>query len=144
MNRFFNILSIISISISIILIFIIVYWLTYPYKPLVFNDSVFRIKNKEVKAGGNLVYISNYCKYMNLNAIVSRTFNNGLIFITPPTTTGRPVGCAIINVNISIPTEIPEGKYYLENIYVYQVNPFRTIIVSHKSEEFTVKGRDEL
>lgn len=137
-NRAFFILSIFAIGMGIITVLTVLFWLLYPYNPIVFNDSVFPILNKTVKAGGRLSYTSDYCKYTNLTAVVSRTFVNGLIFITPPSITKRPSGCHMISVEVPIPHELPPGKYHLENIYSYQVNPIRTVTVFQNTEEFEV------
>ena len=142
MNRVFFLLSIFAIGLGIMTVLTILFWLTYPYKPLVFNDSVFPIKNKIVRQGGTLTYVSDYCKNTNLSAVITRTFTNGLVFIVPAVTSYRPVGCQVINVVVSIPVELPPGKYFLQNLYSYQVNPLRTVVVAHNTEEFEVVEAD--
>lgn len=143
MNRAFFLLSFFAIGMGIITVLTVMFWLVYPYKPIVFNDPVFPIRNRIVKAGGTLSYTSDYCKHISLTAIVSRTFVNGLIFITPPSITKRPNGCHTISVEVSIPHELPAGTYHLENIYSYQVNPIRTVTVSQNTEEFEVVEASE-
>lgn len=115
------------------------YWLAYPYNPVVFKDSVFPIVEKDIKAGHPLTYISRYCKYTKDGySQISRTFVDGIIFVTPPTTSFRPIGCQSINVQIEVPFNLPPGEYHLHNIYTFQVNPIRTIVIEKDSELFIV------
>jgi hypothetical protein len=133
-----NIISYISISSAIILLLVIFYWYFYPYKPVIFQDKVFPIAVKTIKKGDLLFYTSNYCKYMELSAHVTRTFHNELLFVTPTTITNRPMGCNTINIGVLIPNELPAGEYKIENTYEFQVNPIRKVIIKEETEAFTV------
>ena len=120
---------------SIVTIF---FWLYYPYKTVVFQDSVFTVITKTVKRSSHLSYISNYCKYINKPALVTRTFTNELLFSTPTMVTNRSMGCNTITVSIEVPQELPVGTYHLANTYLFEVNPVRKIIISENTEEFKV------
>lgn len=123
---------------TLLLVLLVVVWEDWPYNTLKFNDPVFPVINKKVKQGGLLLYRSNYCKYINLPAKVSRSFVNHLIFSSPQMYTNRRTGCNVITVGVQIPPELPPGIYYLQNIYSYQVNPLRVITLEHNTESFEV------
>lgn len=138
LRRFLIIVGWMAIIMGIGLILLFLYWFSYPFVPVIFKDPKFPIINKTIKQGGLLRFTSNYCKYMDIPAVLSREFVNDLIFITPETTTNRAVGCHSISISIVIPKELPVGIYHLHNIYKFEVNPIRTIVLMHDSENFTV------
>jgi hypothetical protein len=117
---------------------VFIYWTFYPYVPVKFLDQEFPIKNKTVYQGQMVYYTSNYCKYMNLNATVTRTFQNDIIYLTPSTITNRPMGCNTLQVGVQVPRELPAGQYQLHQLYVFQVNPTRTVSIVENTEEFMV------
>ena len=123
---------------SLLIFGLVLFWLFYPYKILVFNTPVFSVVTKTVKQGGTLKYISNYCKYVDMTARVNRVFVNDILYSTPEMTSSRETGCHIITIAVSIPRELPVGTYHLENLYEYQVNPIRKIIIEEHTENFTV------
>ena len=138
MNKLFICLSWLTIFSAIIGIAVVTYWLIYPYQLLTFNDAVFPVVNKTVKSGGTLRYVSDYCKYTDASATVTRSFVNEIIFVTPTTITNRPTGCAVITVEIALPKELPIGTYHLSNTYTYEINPLRTVVIKEDTEEFKV------
>lgn len=133
-----NALSYLSILSAIVALLVYFYWSFFPYKVLVFQDAKFPVVNPVVKKGTSLKYVSNYCKYMGLPALVTRTFNNQLIFSIPTIITNQPTGCHKITVQIDIPHELPAGEFHLVNTYQFEVNPIRKIIITEKTENFTV------
>ena len=137
-NRLLNLVSCLSLLFALAFGIIIFYWVVYPYKPMVFKAKVFPISNKIVKIGMTLSYVSDYCKNIDLPAMVTREFRNELIFVTPSTITNRPTGCHKILIGVLIPPELPAGKYIMAQTYTYQVNPIRTITVRENTEEFEV------
>ncbi len=127
-----------TIFLALLLIFIVGFWLLYPYKPLVLNTPKFKVLTPIVKQGGVLQYVSDYCKYMKLSATTTRSFVNGIIYNVPSIDTNRPCGCFKTTFQVDIPKELPVGKFYMHLIYKYKVNPIRTIVVEQNTEEFTV------
>ena len=138
MTRITNIVAYLTLLLAFILVLLGGFWLLYPYKPLVFNTPKFIVVTKTVKQGGNLVYLSDYCKYLEQMPVVSRTFANDLLFATPLITTNRPLGCNKLQIVILVPRELPPGTYRLENTYTFQVNPIRKIVVRQNSDNFVV------
>ena len=126
------------IGLMFAVVVVVIYWLTYPYNPLVFNDFEFPIINKVIHQGDMIYYRSNYCKYMNLPALVTRTFANDILYVTPSTVTNRPMGCNVITIGVSVPHELPIGSYQIKMRYDFRVNPIRTITILENTEEFEV------
>jgi len=136
--KIFYYMSVLTLIMGFLMIGLVAYWMLYPYKPVVFNDPEFPIINNIVKQGQMLIYTSNYCKYMNIPAQVTRTFANEILYVTPSTITNRPMGCNIIHISVLVPQELPIGTYQLQQTYVFQVNPIRQITITEKTEEFQV------
>jgi hypothetical protein len=137
-TKLLNFLSLFIVIIACFIVGVIIYWVTYPYKPLVFNEPEFPVLTKTVKQGGILKYTSNYCKYNEVAPLVYRTFANDLVFSTPPQTTNRPMGCHVVTIAVLVPHELPPGVYHIENTFSFQMNPLRVITIKENSETFTV------
>lgn len=135
--KILNILSWITLSFIYVVAGVMVFWSVYPYKTLEFKSKLL-VPQTTVRQGGYLEYISDYCKYVDLPATISRSFVNGIVFTTPLTFTDRAKGCNKIKVGIVIPPELAVGKYHLEIIYQYKVNPVRAITIKNESEEFYI------
>lgn len=129
-------LSIFSALVSMILVF---FWMLYPYKTLEFQDEVFPVVKKVVNRGEMVYYTSNYCKFFNFPALVTRSFINEIIYVTPSTITNRPSGCHTIKIGVVVPKELPPSNYKLEMTYQIEVNPIRVITIKEDTEMFTVK-----
>lgn len=139
-TRIFYFLAWVAILMGFVLIGLVTFWFIYPYSVVTFNDRAkFEVINPVIKRGGTLFFKTHYCKTMALPARVSRQFINDLIFLVPTTTTNRTTGCHDSIVGILIPTELPPGRYYLHNIYQFQVNPIRTITVERDTDDFIVE-----
>lgn len=137
MRNGLNTLAWITLGTCYFIIGLIVYWSVYPYNPLTFKKP-FEIKNMVVKQGGYLEYISDYCKNLELPSVISRSFINGIVYTTPSAITDRKSGCNQLTIGVHVPDELPPGKYHLEVVYRYEVNPIRTITVKNVSDEFYV------
>jgi len=122
-----------------IIIAISLYWYLYPYNIIEFQDAQFPVEKTVVYQGEEISYTSRYCKYMDLSAVVTRSYIDTLIYTMPSTVTKRMMGCHNMVFSTVIPNKLPAGKYYIHMVYKYDVNPIRTIIVEHDSESFEVK-----
>lgn len=139
MNKILQVTSYITILLALCLICLFGFWLFYPYEPLTFKGDVFKIVNKKVAQGELLKYVSDYCKYTNSSASVTRSFVNGIVYTTPTVVTSRDCGCHKITIGATVPKELPVGNdYRLEMVYQYKVNPLRTITIKRSSENFSV------
>ena len=133
-----NTISFIILFTAFILVCLVFYWLVYPYKVIEIKDPIFPVMNKVVKQGTILIFTSNNCKYMNIIAKTSRIFVDDLMHYVPQTTSNVRKGCGKINISVIVPETLPSGKYHLQNIYEYKVNPIRTITIIKDTEEFLV------
>ena len=138
MTKVFNIVSWVTLALFQFVLFLCIFWAVWPYRTLELKDTKFPVLTPKVKQGGKLVYQSKYCKYINLTATVSRSFINGVIFNTPSMITDRTVGCHTVTPLMNVPPELLPGKYRVQVIYIYEVNPIRTITIKHETEDFEV------
>jgi hypothetical protein len=139
MNKVFQIVAWITIILAIGLMFLVGFWLTYPYKPIVFNNLPLEIDTKVVKQGQPLVYVADYCKYDNIIPTTSITFVDQIVYMVPfGLAVAKPIGCAVTRFQIEIPFTLPPSEYVLKISYKYKVNPIRDATVSVESEPFQV------
>lgn len=131
-------LSIIILVSAIGLMAVLAFWLLYPYQPLVLKDPVFPLVNKVVKQGTDLQFISDNCKNVDLTAHTSRAFVDDIVYYVLPITTSVRKGCGKVTITVPVPSNLPPGKYTLQNIFEYKVNPIRIVTVTHNTEEFEV------
>jgi hypothetical protein len=142
-QKLFPIISTIVFGSWIIAIFVVVFWLTYPYDPLVINykndEMTLQVESKEVKSGGYLFYTIDYCKKMNINPIISKFFIDGLVYTIPPIPgQNHPVGCGVDRVQVYVPKAITPGDLRMRINYHFQVNPIRAIDVVAETEHFKI------
>lgn len=139
MKTFLNWMSFVSVLLALGVTILILFWEFWPYKTLEFKQDKFPIINKTIHAGDLLFYSVDYCKYTDLPALVARHIVNGYDYTMTPTVTDRPVGCHSVIISFILPKETPPGKgYHADMIYQYQVNPLRTILIKHSTENFEV------
>jgi hypothetical protein len=138
MNKLFNFIAWLSIISALGIVGLVIFWMLYPYKPIMFKDNTFPVFVKTVKQGSFAYYTTNYCKYMKIPALVTREFANDLIFVTPTTVSNREMGCHTINIAVLIPAELPPGVYVMRQRYEYEVNPIRKITIIKDTESFKV------
>ena len=138
MRKLLNLISYLTIFSAIGLITLVVVWMTFPYKTITFVSPTFKILTPTVKQGQLVKFVNNSCKHINLPATTTRIFQNDLIYYLPETKTDAPVGCHNDIISVKIPDELPPGHYFIKNMYQYQVNPIRTISITHDTEDFLV------
>jgi len=138
-SKFLKYLSYFSLVITAILLFIVIYWLVKPYDTIKFTKEEFRVQTPIVKQGNYLSYIIDYCKDNKFVPIVTTSYVDGIIYQTP--NTPQPFygnGCEPKNFLVYIPKALPPGKYYLDHVFTFQVNPIREVRVEAKTEMFEV------
>ena len=123
---------------AMVTIGLIIFWLSYPYKPVEFKDGPFKVKTLEVKVGGHVEYEVNVCKNVDYGGKISRTFIDGVIYTTPDIETNMEKGCSDRIISVYIPRALPEGTYTIKTNYHYQVNPIRTVDVVTYTEQFKI------
>jgi hypothetical protein len=94
------------------------------------------------KSGDYLALRENYCKNLSYPATVSRTFIDGISYQVPVYISNRPVGCYGKEEEsveyVYIPKALPPGKYRIQTVYSFQVNPIRTVHFTLISDQVTV------
>lgn len=137
--KIFNSISYLVIVIALLFSVVVFFWLLFPYRVIEFNVLPHVIENKQVESGGYLIYEVDYCKFTNVVPIISKYFADGLLYSTPETIAIiKGKGCGKNRVQVYVPKGLPVGKYRLETIYRYQVNPLRTIDVKTTTEDFEI------
>lgn len=138
MKRAINLFSWLILIVFYAVMGLFIYWSIRPYRVLEFQGETFPVTTKSVRQGGYVAYTSNFCKYTDLPATVSRSFVNGIIFNTPSTTTNRQEGCHQMSIRVIVPPELIPGLYHIEIIYEYQVNPIRKVTIKRSTDNFNV------
>lgn len=141
MNKIFQIIAWCTIIFALGLLILMGFWSFYPYKPIEYKSSTYKVLTKQVKPGGTLVYVVDYCKYSNQVPVITKKYVDGIIYDTPP---GRGVviqGCHQSEVYTLIPETLLPGDYYMQVNIDYQVNPIRHMIYNNVTEKFTVTNK---
>lgn len=135
-----NWLTIIGYPVSLIFlasVVLITFWLVFPYKTTEFEEI--KLLTPEIKAGENLRYSVTRCKYTDKPAVISKRIIDGTVFNFPDKHSDTKSGCvkdAVVTMNI--PEYTPEGKYTLEVLMFYQVNPIREIKTGFIVDSFII------
>ena len=132
----------VALSINIIAICVIAYWLLWPYQ-VIANDPTKLIEvfnsSKVVHAGGLLNMRGNTIQLTTgVIVTVNRELRNGVVIQYPETTyitDGKPF---LSHQLLTIPEYTPPGDYFMEFISQYHVNPIRDVIIHRRSETFKV------
>ena len=133
-----NFLIVVVLLTAEILLLYGMFYLFYPFNPVTFNRERFEVLTKEVQQGNSLIYRADVCKNMDIATEFTRSFNNDIVYLIPPTVSTRPKGCAITDIAIPVPEELPTGEYFLRTRFIYRLNALRTITISHDSEKFEI------
>lgn len=113
------------------------YWLLFPYKTI--DIEVEKIMTPHVERGQHLRYAVDWCKHIDNPAILSRKFEDGIIYHVPETRSDVPKGCVDGKIiSVYVPKALPPGEYILEVIITYQLNPIREASVQYRTPTFTV------
>jgi hypothetical protein len=117
---------------------IVAYWLLYPYKPMDVKSIVVMNPGKQVLAGSVLKYKITYEKKMNVTGVLTRKLINNVKIDLADMAATAPVGDDQECVYVKVPHYTDPGLYYLWWSVKYKVNPIREVVVSAKSDVFTV------
>jgi len=137
MTRGLNTFSLLSITISIIILVIIIGIHIYPYRLLEVEDPV-KILTPLIRSGEHVKYETSFCKYTNLNGMVSKKLIDDYVYVTAPKMVSSDKGCQTIQGFMEIPKYMPSGMYKIGFTVEYQVNFFKTITIKYYSEDFNI------
>ena len=139
LRQFLQAMSYFTLVLVIATIITLFNWAVKKYEPITFKRDEFQVLNPVVAQGGYLSYTIEYCKDNDLIPVVSTSYVDGIIYQTP--NTPQPFygnGCEPKNFLVYIPKALPPGKYYLDHVFTFQVNPIREVSIEAKTEMFEV------
>jgi hypothetical protein len=138
MKKWFYYVAIFTIFLGFGSIFLILFWLLYPYNILVFKEGNGTVLNTQVKNGGYLQILQIRCKNIAIPGVIDRQFIDGIVYQVPTFTTNRSIGCTNTIEYVYVPKALPEGTYHIDNTITYKPNPIRTVIYTVRTNNFTV------
>jgi len=115
------------------------YWAFWPYTPQTHPPYPAHTSKPVYTAGERFSYLVEYCKLTDAHATVNRALVDGIRITFNPILSDLPLGCSTFNsMTLHIPEFTPPGKYYVDIITEFRVNPIRTVAVKYRTEEFEV------
>lgn len=135
------IISKIMFGLSLLPFLGLMYWLLWPYEPLVINERPVPVVEETVsKSGGNVVvYEMDYCKNTRVTPILKRAFEDGIVYSIPDKELKvEELGCRVEWIALDIPESLPVGDYILILEFHYQMNPIREVVVMTHTKKFKV------
>lgn len=120
------------------------FWLFWPYYKTIeienFSlDKPVHIETPVVHPGDVLRYNLSYCKYIDATPHVYRTLVDGQKIPLTNDSGNLPIGCYSTPVTTTvIPETVNPGRYYLDVVIEYKVNPIRSIRTHYFTEYFQV------
>ena len=142
LRQFLQAMSYFTLILVIATIITLFNWSVKKYEPITFMQDEFQVLNPVVAQGGYLSYTVEYCKDNDLIPVVSTSYVDSIIYQTP--NTPQPFygnGCEPKNFLVYIPKALPPGKYYLDHVFTFKVNPIREVKAEAKTEMFEVIER---
>ncbi len=126
--------TIISAICLIIYFFFLMYW---PAK-IVDIHSPSHVTTPVIERGGLLEYDVEVCNYVDARVTISRRLSNEIVYSLPSITDYVEKGCKVTHRALTIPAEIPAGKYKLTVCADYEINRIRKVSVTWETEEFEI------
>lgn len=108
-----------------LLVGVVSWWLLFPRE--VVHVSAIRLLTPTLKAGGTLMYETDYCKSVAVPARVTKTLRDSFIMPLPVSGSNVPPGCGTSLNVVAIPRFCNVGTYWLDVLWQYDVNPLRTV-----------------
>lgn len=97
-----------------------------------------KIVTPEVRAGEDVVYISNFCKYKEFPAHIDKQLVNHVIIYYNEGGSNFKLGCHTSEIHTEIPIYTPPGEYYIRTIITYDLPLLKKEIYTIESEPFRV------
>lgn len=139
MKKIFNAIAYIGIAVAQIIMFVVLFWLVYPYKTVEVVDNKIEVVNAPIKQGDPVIYKFKYCRYNDTPALISRSLEDGFIIDFPDIVGLSAQGCGDATVQTpNLPMGMPAGKYKLNINFTMEVNPIRTIYKHFESDIFYI------
>jgi len=133
----------VGISFGITVLFVVYCLFVYIFPPNVVDikNEVIAVlnDNKEVKKGGTVYLILDYCKFLPLEARIETKIEDGVVWELPERKSNFATGCSTFTNEIAIPKEIPVGeKVRIVRELYFKVSPFTEVKEIQRSEYFRI------
>jgi hypothetical protein len=126
------------LSIMTIVVFLVAFWLFYPYQTITFNKLPYQTEKLEYVQGDTAYYTIDYCKYTDITPTIRKFFVDGLRIQAEEHESKLTPGCRTQRISVKIPKSLPAGKWHVEVESTYQLNPIRTVTTKNETNWFIV------
>lgn len=133
-----------TLLVTMAMIGYVIFYLTYPFKGLVVNESPVSVIQHEIKAGDQLEYELDYCRFSDRHAQTTRQFIDGVIYTTPTLETIADTGCHVKKYAVLVPETLNGGTYHLRVIVDVEINKLRSVQTVFITEDFRIIGLNEI
>lgn len=143
MNRVNGLILNILLIVILFLLGMVLYWQVYPYNILEVKEGNYLLDKTVYKQGEDFNIHFEVCKNIDIEEDIYGKFIDGVIYSIPENSSNLKKGCySTYILGVSIPNNLPEGKYIYEETIIYRVNPIRTITYTFTTPEFEVVVED--
>lgn len=141
-DRLITSISLVIIGMALSFLALLTYWNFQPQDVFTVKDHRIHPLVTEVKAGGVVPIQFSFCKLIDIDGEITRSFVSRDTEIQTPTTVDR-LGKTCLNdliVNVPVPSQASTGEYRIKYLAKYKVNPIKTIEEEFYSEPFRIIG----
>lgn len=134
------IISMTILGVAALFLFIAGYLAFMPVNVVKANVQPYKVLTQSVKAGDNVIYVADVCKYKEVSSIAARSFvdENSVRYPIPKQQSNIAAGCGQNDVVIPTLPSYHAGKWYITLDIEYQVNFLRHQTYHFKTEVFTI------
>lgn len=133
-----------TLTLTLIIMGIVVYWLLAPYKVLEIKEPI-QVLGTEFERGDVLLHEVEYCKYIGIpSRVVNRITDGEYAYIYEAVSADASTGCGkVVSSRLVIPETVPysDSKWKMELSIIYDVNPFRTETYKVESTPFYIREK---
>lgn len=122
--QYFYVAGTIIISVTIILLLYVVYLLLFPVKTIELNRPL-TVITPEVKRGGTVTFLLDYCKYVDSESEVNVSFLNSTLIPSVTSVQHFPTGCHKKYIDAIVPLSAPPHEYQVIMRKTLRVNHIR-------------------
>lgn len=137
MKKFLNIAAWIILGAMFLLMFYGYYDRYHPVKLLEIKTPM-EVLTPKVKAGEDVIYKADFCRYYKGAVKVSRSLIGSTTVNEISTTSLSDTGCRVVEGHYPVPSYAPPGIYKVKAVAEFQVNSSRVERVYYESKEFEV------
>lgn len=119
----------------------LLYWLLEPADVYQVKGDTIAVNPTNIKAGGEVILSFSFCKKLDVQGAVTKTFVGDNTEVSARTTWDKLGPTCIKNARtkIPVPDQLSPGEYRVRYIGTYKINPIRTYKEEHYSEPFIVE-----